>query len=223
MRQVAVRAMQFDDIVADAVDALRGRDEFANHALDVVLGHRLRHRPAGVVGDCRRRFRRPGVGPLEDRLAAGGGRHLRTLAARVRELHAELGDAVLPAEVVHALERLLVVVGIHAGALGRDAALRADVGHLGHDQAGGAERHIAEMHQVPIGGRAVVGIVLAHRRDHDAVGQRQPAHGEGREQNASHCRIVLSSGEKSTFPCDRRAWRPPDSRAPRTRNIRRRR
>ncbi len=232
MRQIAVRAVQLDHVIADAVDALGGGGEFAEAALDVVLGHGVRHRPAGVVGDRRRRFRRPGVRSFEDRLAAGGRRRGRAFAAGMRELHAELGDAVLAAEIVHALERGFVLVGIHAGAFRRDAALRIDVGHLAHHQAGGAERHIAEMHQVPVVGRAVVGIVLAHRRHHDAVRQCETAQRDRRKQDASHWSDFLSSsGEFKrrvylNSRCrrrNRRAWPPPGSRSPRTGRIRSRR
>ena len=219
-----MRAVQLDHVVADAVDALGGCGEFADAALDVVLGHGVRHRPAGVVGDRRGRLRRPGVRSFEDRLAAGGRRRGRAFASGVRELHAELGNAVLAAEIVHALERGFVVVRIHAGAFRRDAALRVDVGHLAHHQACGAERHIAEMHQVPVIGRAVVGIVLAHRRHHDAIGQRETAQRDRREQDASHCQSFLSRANAlAKFQCDRRAWRPPNSRSPRRCNIRRRR
>ena len=163
------------------------------HALDVVLGHRVRHGPPRVVGNRRRRLRRPATVFLgQDRLAASGRRRGRAFTASMRELYAELGDAILTAEIVHALERGLVVVRIHAGAFRRDAALRIDVGHLAHHQSRGAERHIAEMHQVPVVGRAVVGIVLAHGRDHDPVRQGQTAHGDGREQDASHWEDFLS-------------------------------
>ena len=228
MTEIAVRTVQLDDVVADAVDALGRGGEFADAAFDIVLGHGVRHRPAGVVGDRRGRFRRPGVRPFQDRLAAGGRRHLRTFAAGMRQLHAELGDAVLPAEIVHALERGFVLVGIHAGAFRRDAPLRVDVGHLGHHQPGAAERHIAEMHQMPVVGRAVVGVVLAHRRHHDAVGQREAAKRDGRKQDASHFCDFLSGAENSNGGfrfsprCRRRnrsAWPPPSSRSPRTGRI----
>ena len=175
MGEVAVRAVELDDVVADAVDALRGGGEFAEAALDVVLGHGMGHRPAGVVGDGRWRLRRPRVRTFKDRLAARRRRRGRALAAGMRQLHAELGHTVGPAEIVHPLERRLVFVRPHAGTSRRDPPLRIDVGHLAHHEAGAAERHVAEMHQMPIVRRAVVGIVLAHRRNHDAVGQSKPA------------------------------------------------
>ena len=102
------------------------------------------------------------------------------------ELHAEFGDAVGAAEIVHALERRLVVVGIHAGAFRRNPPDRSDVGHLAHHQPGAAEREAAEMHQVPIVRRPIVGVVLAHRRDDDPIGQSEPAQRDGREQDACH-------------------------------------
>ena len=96
MGKIAVRAMQLDDIVADAVDALGGGGELVEAALDVVLGHRVRHRPAGIVGNGRRRLRRPAALLFgQDRLAAGRRRHGRAFASGMCELHAELGDAVL--------------------------------------------------------------------------------------------------------------------------------
>ena len=41
---------------------------------------------------------------------------------------------------------------------------------------------VAEMDQVPVGGRAVPGGVLAHRRDDDAVWESEGAEREGREE-----------------------------------------
>ena len=187
VQQIAVAAMQLDHVVADAVDALGRRGEFADAALDVVLGHGVRHRPAGVIRDGRRRLGRPAAFLFgQNRLAAGRRRRGRAFAPGMRQLHAELGDAVGAAEIVHALQRRLVVVGIHAGAFGRDPPDRIDVGHLAHHQPGAAEREAAEMHQVPVVRRAVGRIVLAHRRDHDPVGKREPAQRDRGKQDAGH-------------------------------------
>ena len=51
-------------------------------------------------------------------------------------------------------------------------------GHFGVDQAGAAGRAGAVMDQVPVGRQAVLGAVLAHRGDDDAVGQRHAAQAE---------------------------------------------
>ena len=189
MGKIAVSAMQLDHVVADTVHALCGCGEFAHNALNVVFGHGVRHRPSPIHRELlteppasRRRVHR------ENRLASSGGRRGRPFAARMRELYAEFRHAILTAEVVHPLEGGLVVVRPHARAFWRDAALRIDVRHLAHHQAGGTERHIAKVHQVPVVGRAVVRIVLAHGRDHDPVRQGQTTHGDGREQNASRFR-----------------------------------
>src|ERR1039457_6300608 len=49
-------------------------------------------------------------------------------------------------------------------------------------------------HTQPVIGRAIVGIVLAHRRDHDAVRQRETAQRDGRKKDASHYLFFLSRG-----------------------------
>ena len=117
VQQIAVAAVQLDHIVADAIDALGRRGEIADAALDVVLGHGVRHRPAGVVGDGRWRLRRPTAFLFSQyRLAARRWRRSRAFASGVRKLHAEFRDAISAAEIVHAFERHLVIVGIHAGA-----------------------------------------------------------------------------------------------------------
>ena len=51
MRQIAVSAVQFDHVVPDTIDALGGFREFAQAPFDVVLGHCVGNRPAGVVRD----------------------------------------------------------------------------------------------------------------------------------------------------------------------------
>ena len=55
-----------------------------------------------------------------------------------------------------------------------DTAMRRDRGALRQDQPGPAQDELAEMDQVPVGRATVLGRVLAHRRDHNPVLQRQP-------------------------------------------------
>ena len=189
-------AVQFDDVETDALHALSRGDEVGDGLFDLVARHGVRHRPALVERDGGR----PGAPPSRphrwaERLAAGGRRLRRALAAGMRQLHAELGNPVGAAEIVHALERRLIGVRIHTGAFGGDASDGVNVGHFGHDQAGGAEREAAEVHQMPVVRRTVVGIVLAHGRNHDAVRQCQTAHGDRRKQGAAHRRKFLSAGE----------------------------
>ena len=91
---------------------------------------------------------------------------------------------------------------VHAGAAEGDAALGLDVGHLGDDEAGAAERAAAEVDEVPVVDGAVDGRVLAHRRDDDAVGEGEVAHAEGREDGTAEAagrgpwRSVVSQGAR---------------------------
>ena len=148
-----------------------------------------------VVRDGRWRLGRPAaLFFAQYRLAARRRGRRRTFASGMRKLHTEFGDAVGAAEIVHALERRLVIVRIHPRAFRRNPPDRIDVGHLAHHQSGAAEREPAEMHRVPIVGGAIVGVVLAHRRNDDAIGQREPAQRNGRKQNASHYPDPLSDG-----------------------------
>ena len=53
----------------------------------------------------------------------------------------------------------------------RDAAVPLDMGGFDDHQRGAGIGQHAEMHQVPVIGAAVVGGILAHGRDDDAVGK----------------------------------------------------
>jgi hypothetical protein len=84
-------------------------------------------------------------------------------------------------EIDDALPGTDMLVLVEARAARRDAALAAHVGRFGDDEARPADGAAAQMHQMPVAGRAVVGRVLAHRRHDDAVGYRQSAQPERRE------------------------------------------
>ena len=63
-----------------------------------------------------------------------------------------------------------------------DAAVALDMGRLDdQERRAGIGQH-AEMHHVPVGGAAVIGAVLAHGRDHDAVCKFEVGKLIGREQ-----------------------------------------
>jgi hypothetical protein len=82
------------------------------------------------------------------------------------------------------LQRRLAGVGIKAEAAVGDAAAALHMGRLDHQHAGAGIGQHAEMGDVPIGTDAVVGAVLAHRRDDDAVGKLEAGEFDGREQSA---------------------------------------
>ena len=71
---------------------------------------------------------------------------------------------------------------------GEMRASRRHVGHLGEHQAGAADGARAVMHEMPVGGHAVLRRVLAHRRDHDAVLERHAAQTERLEHRRQRLR-----------------------------------
>ena len=75
----------------------------------------------------------------------------------------------VPAMGDDARQRRLVVVGIKPEAAVGDTPAPLDVGRLDHHQIGARVGEHAEMAEMPIGSRAVVGAVLAHGRNDDAV------------------------------------------------------
>ncbi len=85
------------------------------------------------------------------------------------ELNGELGAANAPAMGNDPRQRRLAGIGIKAEASMSDAARALDVGRLDHQQPGAGIRQHAEMGHVPVIRDAVIGAVLAHRRDDDAV------------------------------------------------------
>ena len=122
------------------------------------------------------------------------GRCAERLAAGMRDLDAELGGADAAAVRDHARHRRLVVVGIEPGAAVGDAAVALDVGRLDDHEAGAAIGQHAEMAEVPVVGAAVVGAVLAHRRDHDAVGKLEAGQAKGEKRALVMGRILLKGG-----------------------------
>ena len=112
----------------------------------------------------------------------------------MRDLDAELGGAHAAAMRDHARQRGLVVVGIKPEAAMGDAAMALDMGRLDDHQRRAGIRQHAEMDQVPVVGAAVVGGVLAHRRDHDAVGKLEAGQLIRREKGAAHGMGILDCG-----------------------------
>ncbi|CAI8308778.1 MAG: Uncharacterised protein [Rhodospirillaceae bacterium] len=106
----------------------------------------------------------------------------RGLAPGVGQLNAHGRVAVVAAEPDHAGQSLLILVGPQPQTAGGNPRLRADAGGFHEDQAHTADRELTQVHQVPVGGAAVVGAVLAHGRHHDPVAQFDPAQGDRRKQ-----------------------------------------
>ena len=76
-------------------------------------------------------------------------------------------------DVEHAAEGDLVRVAPETEAVGRDPADGIDGRRLEDQEPGTAEGEMTEVDEVPVARVAVDGRVLAHRRDHDPVRERQ--------------------------------------------------
>ena len=187
VQQVAVRHVQLDGLEAEPHGPPDRIHEGAPHALDAVLVERGRNGPALVERERRRRDRLPGV------LVGGeGGSSLprparRGLAAGMSDLDAEAGagQGDRPGGGKHARHGALVGVRIKPRVAVRDAADALDGGGLHHDKPGARHGQGHEVLQMPVAHAAVIGRILAHGRDHDAV--REPHRAEiERRKEPSH-------------------------------------
>src|ERR1019366_5630602 len=89
----------------------------------------------------------------------------------------------LRVEEVHNLsERGDVLVLPDADVVRGDAAFGQDGSGFGEDEASASDGAAAQVDEMPIVGEAVMARVLTHRRDGDAVGERQGTEGDRREQ-----------------------------------------
>ena len=85
------------------------------------------------------------------------------------KLNAELGATDAPAMGHDPLERGFAGIGIETEAAMGNTAEALDMRRFDNQQAGAGISQHAEVCHVPIGSDAVIGAVLAHRRNHDAV------------------------------------------------------
>ncbi len=107
----------------------------------------------------------------------GGGR----LAPGVRKLDARRSTLGVE-EFDDAAERSNLSVLPQAGIGIGDAAFGRHRCRFCDDEAEAAQREAAQMHEVPVVGMAVTCRILAHRRHHHAVLEREIAEGDGREK-----------------------------------------
>ena len=184
-QQVAVGHVQLEHVEARGLRHRRRLDEVSLHALHVGAVHRLRDLAVREVRDRRRRDQRPV--PLGQRLVDTFPQPARgALAPGVGELKRDPRRRMRVNEIHDALPRRHVLGLVHPRAARADPALAAHVGHLGDDEPRAADRATAEIHQVPVVRRAVIGRVLAHRRDDDPVGQDELAQPERYEHGRRH-------------------------------------
>ena len=196
VQQVAMRGMQFDDIQAEAGGAAGGVDEAVADTGEAGLIECHRRWLVGQVRDGGRCHRLPAAGLRRDQRAAIPGCCARGLASRMRQLDAERHRRILAHPFQHPTQRGFGVVRIEAEVVRRDAAIGGHRGGFDDQQSGAGQRELAQMDEVPVGGLAVFGRVLAHRRDDDAVGQLQLAQAEWCEElaHAISLRVLTYTG-----------------------------
>jgi hypothetical protein len=180
----AVRHVHLDRVETDANRAPRRGDEGFAHARNVFVVHRAWRRPASAERYGRGRDRFPSILAGLERLASRPGRLRRSLAAGMGELNAKSSRADAPAMRDHAHQRSLTGIRIKTQTTMGDAAVTLNVGHLDDDKSGARIGEHAQMGDVPIARAAVVGAVLAHRRDDYAVVEFQIGKPNRGEQNA---------------------------------------
>ena len=93
------------------------------------------------------------------------------LAARVCDLDS-CHRPVCFQKTIDARQRFDVFLRPQTGATGRDPTFGRDRRGLRDDQTRAADRPRAEVNQMPVGRDAISRRILAHRRDADAIAQR---------------------------------------------------
>jgi hypothetical protein len=106
------------------------------------------------------------------------------------ELDAELGGAVAPAVGNDVGKGSFAIVRVKSEAAVANAPTALDARCLDHEQRRPGIGEHTEVVEVPVGRHAVIGAVLAHRRNNDAVGEFEIGEAYRRKQGASHVRRV---------------------------------
>ena len=125
-----------------------------------------------------------------DRLAAPPRHVAGGLSARVRDLDRRHRPALGDDGGQTRQTRLVLRVPGAEAARG-DTADRLDRRRLGHHDAGATGGPRAQMLDVPVGAHAILGAVLAHGGDHDAVFRGDGAEGDRFEQQRRRHRGVI--------------------------------
>ena len=177
-----MRAVQLDEVEADARRAPGGVDEAIPDPRQPLAIELQRHRPAFAEGERRGRDGLPAAPFRQQRLAARRRHGHRRLAAGMADLDAELRLRERADDVHHPLQRRFLPVIVQGKAVAATVAGRLDGVGFDDDEARPRHRQAAEMLDVPVLRPAPVGGVLRHRRHHDLVGQPQRPEGGLAEQ-----------------------------------------
>ncbi len=174
-----MRAVHFEDIEARLQGALGCRAKGGDDLQQVGVPQFARHDPtrADRLGARRASLPRP-ITAREVRLIERSVAEPRALHARLASGVAELNRRLRRIgvyEIGDAAKRRDLFVAPQSQIAVRDAAALLHRRGLDKHQPGAAGSELAEVHQVPVVGAAVVGRVLTHGRDHYAVLQANTA------------------------------------------------
>ena len=205
VHQIAVCGVQLNHFKPQALRALGAGHKRGGDALDGGGVQGLRRLVVRVERQGRGGHHRPAAVLRGDGAATGPRHRCGRLAPGVAELNADRDGRVAAQRLEHTGQRGFVVVVPQPQVLRRNAANGFNGGGFQQQQAGARHGHLAQVHQVPVGGVAVFGRVLAHGRNDDAVGQRDRTDGIRGEQLA-HRGVLEKSGGKRTVrePCEKK-------------------
>ena len=188
--------VQLDQVQPQPMGAQRAVCEGLAHPCQTGGVQRMRWRLLRAVRHCAGCVGLPATRLVgADLQAALPGHAAGALAPRMGELDADRHRRNLAHAGQHTGQRRLGGVVVQAQVAQRDAPGWLDGCRLQDQQAGARQRQSTEVDEMPVGGLAFVGGVLAHRRDHDAVGKGQRADGKGSEQLAHGVGGEMEMGE----------------------------
>ena len=171
--------MQLDRVDAQARRSAGGINEAITQCGQACCVEGPRRRFGRQMRHIRRADRLPPAIGLADQLPAFPGPAARAFSSGVAKLDGNRHRGHRPDRGEHTRERRLGGVIPKTKAAGGDAADRLDRGRLDHQQSGSRHGQLAEVCQMPVGRAPVIGRVLAHRCNHDPVGELERAQLEG--------------------------------------------
>jgi hypothetical protein len=190
VQEVAVGGVDLDEVEAGCMSAVSGLREGVDDSIDAGLIEGLGNGVIRCKGDGAGTEGLPAAFAGTEKTLAGEGRGHGSFASGMGELNAR-ADALSVDELRDARKAGDVVVGVNAEIGGGDAAFSEDRGGFEHDEGGSALGAGAEVDEVPIVGESILGGVLAHGGDADAVGEGDRTELKRRKKRMAHDGLCL--------------------------------
>ena len=175
-----MRCVKLDHVEAASRRHLCRGNELLAHNVHVLPVHGFWHRVARCPCNGRCGQQRP-VSVLQRRVHLLPSYLGRPFAPGMSDLHAEFRIGFGMDKIYDPLPGCLLFWGVKTWTAGCDPSLGADAGHFGIKQTGAALCAFPVMHHMPVGGEAVDGLILRHRRDDQPVLQMHVAKPVGGE------------------------------------------